>query len=80
MRLAEPPCCDGDAFTESEFEQLGEKEMVALIVCRLNELRRAGCDDPDCIVLASRADVDLGQAIGLLVRGCSARLALRILV
>lgn len=74
------PCCGSDFFAESEFEQLAENEIVALIVGRLDELRRAGCDDPDCIVLASRADVDLGQALGLLTRGCSARLTLRILV
>ena len=73
------PCCS-DLFAESEFEQLADSEMVALIVGRLDELRRAGCDDPDCVVLASRADVDLGQALGLLARGCSVRLALRILV
>ncbi len=79
MHPEEVPCCS-DPFAEIEFEQLAESEMVALIAGRLDELRRAGCDDADCIVLASRADVDLGQALGLLARGCSARSALRILV
>lgn len=80
MRLAEPTDCDRGGLTESEFEQLDDEEMVAIIVCRLDELRRAGCESPDCIVLASRADVSLGQALDLLAHGCSARLALRILV
>lgn len=80
MRLAEPRDCDRGGLTESEFELLDVEEMVVIIVCRLRELQRAGCDNPDCVTLASRVDVSLGRALDLLARGCSAELALRILV
>ncbi len=71
--------CSG-AIASAEFEQLGEEEIVALILCRLEELGRAGCDGPDCLVLAGRVDLDLERAADLVGRGCPPRLALRILL
>lgn len=70
----------GGCTSPAEFEELAEDEIVFLIRCRLAELERAGCDSPDCVVLASRADVGLEQAADLISRGCPADLALRILL
>jgi hypothetical protein len=39
----------------------------------------AGCDQPDCVVLAGRLDVPLKRALTLLARGCPPGLAVRIL-
>lgn len=47
---------------------------------RLHELERAGYRSYDAEVLASRADVDLHVAIGLLRDGCPMETALRILL
>jgi hypothetical protein len=61
-------------------EGLNEETVLSLIRCRLAELKRAGCDSPDCVVLAGRVDVDLEGAADLVARGCPADLALRILL
>jgi hypothetical protein len=71
--------CNGTV-TPAEFENLPDGEIVDLILCRLEELRRAGCHTADCLVLASRVDVGLEQAADLVARGCPADLALRILL
>jgi hypothetical protein len=71
--------CNG-AIASAEFEQLGDDEIVDLILCRLEELERAGCGSPECLVLASRADLDLERAADLVARGCPPELALRILL
>jgi len=63
-----------------EFESLDKQAILSLIRCRLAELNRAGCDSPDCVVLAGRVDVDLEGAADLVARGCPADLALRILL
>ena len=47
---------------------------------RLAQLFRAGYDARDAAVLAARLDVDLHEAIDLLVRGCPSATALRILL
>ena len=47
---------------------------------RMEALERAGYGHRAAAVLACRKDVDLHQAIGLLKNGCSAELALRILL
>ncbi len=47
---------------------------------RMEALERAGYDRRSAAVLASRKDVDLHQAIGLLKNGCTPELALRILL
>lgn len=70
----------GGCTSAADFEELGEGEIVSLIRCRLQELQRAGCDSPDCVVLASRVDVRLELAADLIARGCPADLALRILL
>jgi hypothetical protein len=71
--------CSGST-PAARFEELGEQEIVDLILCRLEKLERAGCGSPDCLVLASRADLDLEQAVDLVARGCPPELALRILL
>ncbi len=71
--------CAGSVPTDV-VEEFAECELVSLILCRLAELRRAGCEDDDCYVLAGRVDVDLGQAVDLVERGCPPDLAIRILV
>ncbi len=69
-----------EAIPAAQFEELGDEEIVALILCRLEELGLAGCESPDCLVLASRVDLDLDRAVDLVARGCPAELALRILL
>jgi hypothetical protein len=71
--------CGGSVSTEV-VEEYADERVVSLILCRLAELRRAGCEDDDCYVLAGRLDVDLGRAVGLVGRGCEPDLALRILL
>ena len=46
---------------------------------RTSELMRVGFPGDDAVVLASRFDIDLHDAISLVQRGCSPTLALRIL-
>jgi len=67
------------ALRAEEVERHDEEAILSRILCRLHELRRSGCDNPDCIVLAGRLDVDLADAVELLGRGCPPGLALRIL-
>jgi hypothetical protein len=71
--------CGGSVSTEA-VEEYPDETVVSLILCRLAELRRAGCEDDDCYLLAGRLDVDLGQAVDLVERGCAPDLAIRILV
>lgn len=47
---------------------------------RLTSLERAGYDLESAAVLAASPEVDLHRAVGLLERGCSVGLALRILL
>jgi len=61
-------------------EEYADERLVSLILCRLEELRRGGCEGDDCVVLAGRVDIDLSQAIDLVERGCTPELALRILL
>lgn len=71
--------CGGSVRTEV-VEKYADERLVSLILCRLEELRRGGCEGDDCVVLAGRVDIDLGQAIDLVERGCRPDLALRILL
>ncbi len=66
--------------TGAELEHLSDGEIVAAILCRLEELKRAGCHAPRCLELASRTDVDLELAADLVARGCPPELAVRILL
>jgi hypothetical protein len=70
----------GGCTSSAEIEGLEEEEIVSLIRCRLAELQRAGCDGPDCLVLAGRVDIRLERAAELISRGCPPDLALRILL
>lgn len=70
----------GGTLTAAELEELGEDEVVSLIRCRLEALKRAGCDALECLLLATRVDVDLEPAAALVARGCPPPLALRILL
>ncbi len=57
-----------------------ETEAERVFAWRLEELERAGYDEANAVELAERTDVDLHAAIQLTRRGCSADLALRILL
>jgi hypothetical protein len=70
----------GGTLTAAELEELGEDEVVSLIRCRLEALKRAGCDALECLLLATRVDVGLEPAAALVARGCPPALALRILL
>ncbi len=47
---------------------------------RAEELERAGFGPDDAAALATRPDVDLHYAIGLILKGCSPELAKQILL
>lgn len=70
----------GNSVSTEAVEEYADARVVSLILCRLAELRRAGCEEDDCYLLAGRLDVDLGQVVELLGRGCTPDLALRILL
>ncbi len=70
----------GGPLGSDEAEGWGEDELVSRILCRLAQLRRVGCDSPECVVLAGRLDVELGGLTGLVGRGCPLLLALQILL
>jgi hypothetical protein len=57
-----------------------ETEQQRIESWRMEALERAGYDRRPAAILACRKDVDLHQAIALLQNGCSAELALRILL
>ena len=57
-----------------------ESELELVEQWRLEELRRAGYDAEAATILAASHDVDLHDAVELLERGCSADLALQILL
>lgn len=76
--LLEASC--GETLRSDEAERRGNAELVARILCRLERLKRIGCDRPDCLLLAGRLDVDLDRAVELVARGCPPDLAVRILV
>lgn len=79
MASREQTHCCSDARAGDEIEWWGDEEIVARILCRLHELKHGGCDQPDCIVLAGRLDVDLDNALTLIARGCPPSVAVRIL-
>lgn len=70
----------GDTLSADEVEILDEADVVDLILCRLDQLKRAGCATPDCTVVAGRVDVSLEAAVDLVARGCPPELVLRILL
>jgi hypothetical protein len=62
----------------SELEREPETERV--LRWRSQELRRAGYQPADALILALRTDVDLHMAADLLAHGCPERTALLILI
>jgi hypothetical protein len=64
--------------TAAEAEIRDETELVA--VWRAEQLELAGYGAAAAAELAARQDVDLHVAVGLLTQGCSAELALKILL
>ena len=66
--------------TAAEAGMLYDTEAERIARWRLQELQRAGYDRAAAAELASRADVDLHQAIDLLAKGCPPELALEILL
>jgi hypothetical protein len=61
-------------------EEIVETELERVERWRAEELMRAGYDPAAAADLASRLDVDLHGAIGLLERGCAPELAVQILL
>jgi hypothetical protein len=64
----------------AEFEKPAEREAAGVLDWRFAQLTRIGFPAEDAIALATRVDVDLHRAAGLVVRGCPRSLALRILL
>jgi hypothetical protein len=64
----------------AELEVYREAETERIQRWRTQELERAGYRPDDAAELATRADVDLHFAVGLLERGCPPETALRILL
>jgi hypothetical protein len=60
-------------------DEILESELERVERWRAEALERAGYAHRDALELASRTDVDLHEAIGLLERGCPVELAVRIL-
>ncbi len=61
-------------------EMVYESELTQVERWRIDELERAGYDPKAAMTLAARHDVDLHRAVDLLRKGCSAELALQILL
>ncbi len=59
--------------------EIVETELERVERWRAEALERAGYEHDDAVELASRIDIDLHQALGLLERGCPAELAVQIL-
>jgi hypothetical protein len=66
--------------TAAELHIVEETEMDRVELWRTEELIRAGYTPTDAVALAARHDIDLHRAVELLDQGCSADLALDILI
>jgi hypothetical protein len=66
--------------SQAELEIQVETEAERIERWRAEELERAGYDQVNAAELATRQDVDLHLAVGLLERGCPVDTALRILL
>jgi len=64
--------------TAAELHEATETERIER--WRLEELVRAGYPAEGAALLAPRLDIDLHEAVALLERGCTADIALRILL
>ena len=67
------------ATAPTEFDDSVEDEHDRVLRWRCEELRRAGYDLKNAILLAVNPEVDLKLALELPARGCPAETALRIL-
>jgi hypothetical protein len=63
-----------------EIQSLEETESERIERWRAEELERAGYEPRSAAKIAVRHDIDLHLAVDLLGRGCSAELALKILL
>ena len=61
-------------------EEIVETELERVERWRADELMRVGFDPMSAVELAARLDIDLHRATELVDRGCSAELALQILL
>jgi hypothetical protein len=66
--------------TAAQLEALEETETVDVIRWRLSQLKRSGYPLEEAVAVATRLDIDLHRASGLVDRGCPPELALRILL
>jgi hypothetical protein len=66
--------------TTAQLTDLDSPEAAQVLRWRLRTLLEAGYRYGDAVVLAMNGEVDLHAAVGLLRRGCSSALAVRILV
>jgi hypothetical protein len=66
--------------TAAQFEELTPGEAEELLRWRLRRFLDAGADPAGALLLAAQVDIGLEPAVELLSQGCSAQLALRILL
>ncbi|HYX88388.1 MAG TPA: hypothetical protein VE753_03375 [Gaiellaceae bacterium] len=66
--------------TAAQFEELTPNEAEDLLRWRLRRLLDAGAEPTGALLLAAQVDIGLEPALELLAQGCSAELALRILL
>ena len=66
--------------TAAQFEDLRIDEAAEVLAWRFDALCRSGFDLDAAAVLAANVEVDLHQAVELVVRGCPPELATRILL
>ncbi|HYX87917.1 MAG TPA: hypothetical protein VE753_00975 [Gaiellaceae bacterium] len=66
--------------TAAQFEHLTPGEAEELLRFRLRRLLDAGADPTGALLLAVQVEIGLEPAIELLKQGCSAEVALRILL
>jgi hypothetical protein len=80
MREKAYPTMREAGMTAAQFEMLGEAEAENILRWRFRMLSDAGYDACAAARLASAVEVDLHEACNLVVRGCAATTALRILL
>jgi hypothetical protein len=66
--------------SQTELQVFEDTELEKIERWRAEELERAGFGTRAAGRLAARQDIDLHQAVGLLERGCSPDLAIKILL
>jgi hypothetical protein len=66
--------------TAAQFEQLTPEEAEDLLRWRLRRLLDAGAEPAGALLLAAQVDIGIEPAVALLVQGCPAELALKILL